>query len=66
MYFLCLAGAHVLVAGGGTGVLALMSSIAPGVAEVTALERSKSMFGMAKLAIKSNRLVSFHCDDFDI
>ena len=43
------------MAGGGTGILALMSSAAPGVGAVTAVERSKSMYAMAKLAIKSNR-----------
>ena len=48
------AGAHVLAVGAGTGILALTSAAA-GSGEVTALERSKMMYHMAKQAVKANR-----------
>lgn len=44
----------MLALGAGTGILALMSA-AEGAGTVTSVERSKAMYSMAKLAIRSNR-----------
>lgn len=48
------AGAHVLVLGAGTGVLAL-SAAAAGAGRVTAVERSRMLYRMARAMLDANR-----------
>lgn len=48
------AGAHVLVLGSGTGVLALAAAAA-GAARVTAVERGRMLYRMARFLLDGNR-----------
>lgn len=47
------AGAHILVLGAGSGVLALMAARA-GAGRVTAVERSRMQYRMARQALDAN------------
>lgn len=50
----CDAGAHVLVLGQGSGILAMLAARC-GAGRVTCVERSRMLYRMAKQALLSNR-----------